>query len=140
MALLADQDYDSGTDTDTASSEGNTTYDLDFLPEIASHPGAVAQYLFWTSERAKKAWRSYMQKPVRKVRRFLWKTGKGTGKGKGGGKRFGKGNGTVPQHLASLQDAQMEQLFASFRKGKRKGKGKDGGDALISNRSTGEGN
>ena len=99
VALLADQDYDSGTDSDTASSEGNTQYELEVPPEIANHPGAVAQHLFWAYERAKRAWRSYMQKPVRRVRRFLKRSGKGTGKGKS---KHGKGKGSVPHFLASL--------------------------------------
>jgi len=126
-AFLADYGYDSGTDTDTASSEGATTYELDVPPEIASHPGAVAQHLFWAYERAKKAWRSYMQKPVRRVRRYLKTKGKGKGKSK-----HGKGKGSLPHYLASLQDDQTEQLFAAFRqKGKGKGKGnKSGGEAL----------
>ena len=141
VALLADQDFDSGTDSDTASSEGNTQYELEVPPEIANHPGAVAQHLFWAYERAKRAWRSYMQKPVRRVRRFLRRKGKGTGKGQA---KYGKGKGSVPHYLASLDGHQAEQLFAAFRrKGKGKGnisKGKGQGQAaLMSNSSTGKG-
>ncbi len=137
-------DVDSGTDSDTASSLGESTYDLstaDIPAEMRGNESAVAQSLFWAYERAKKAWRSFMQKPTRRVRRYLKKKGYTKGKGKYGGKRAG-------QFLADLSEEQTEGIFAGFRKGKGKGnsgrgKGAGGspadGGAHMANRSTGKG-
>ena len=135
---------DSGTDSDTASSLGENNYDLntaDIPAEMRGNESAIAQSLFWAYERAKKAWRSFMQKPTRRVRRYLKKKGYTKGKGKTGGKRAG-------QYLANLSDEETSGVFAGFRKGKGKGnrgrgKGAKGSpsesEAYVANRSTGKG-
>ena len=120
-------DYDSGTDTDTVSSHGDTPMDA-----VSQPPNLHAQNLYWAYQQAKSKWRKFTGKPVRKVRRFL-KREKGKGKSKGKGKVFGKGNYGAPTagaYLATLTDTHVEQVFAiKGGKGKRssgKGFGKSG--------------
>ena len=71
---------DSGTDTDTVSSNDETWSDMDDIP-----PGLddkeKAEELFWAYQRAKGRYRQFTRKPVRRVRRFLKRKGKGKGKG-----------------------------------------------------------
>ena len=99
---------DSGTDTDIVSSNDETWYDLDDIP-----PGlddkAKAEELSLAYQRAKGRYRQFIRKPVRRVRRFLKR------KGKGKGKRSG-------YFLATLSEPEIEKLF--FIRGRRKGKGK----------------
>lgn len=67
-------------------------------------------------EHAKSRWRRHMTKPVRRVRRFLKRSGKGKGRG---GK--GKSRGTSRySFLADMSDEELEHTFL----GKGKGKGK----------------
>jgi hypothetical protein len=72
-------DDDSGTDTDTSSDDGteviNTTFDINGPEHI------VQEQIYWQMRNAKRLWRRYTHKPVRKVRRFVRKN---KGKGKGG--------------------------------------------------------
>ena len=70
-----------GTDTDTASSWGEP---LDYqAPDLSGlTPEQQDEYLYWTYTQAKSRWRRHMQKPVRKVRRFIKLKGRGKGQGK----------------------------------------------------------
>ena len=71
------EDWDSGTDSDTASSCGDVDLtDLNDVPQLQAE-----QDLFWAMEHAKRRWRAYTRKPVRKVRRFFRRYMKGKGKG-----------------------------------------------------------
>jgi hypothetical protein len=88
------------TDTDTVSSCGETPYDYGDLPQ--GTPDQQAEHLFWVYQKAKGRFRRFMNKPVRRVRRFM--------------KRKGKGKGKHPGHyLASLSDMEVEATF--FGKG-----------------------
>ena len=111
------EDNDSGTDTDTASSVGDTWYDYsDIIPGVSEDQ--KAEELFWAYQRFKGRYRRHMRKPVRRVRRFL--------------KRRGKGKGKRPGYfLSTLSDPEVEQLFFAHGKG---GKGKGNGK-----RSSGKG-
>ena len=100
-----DQDIDSGTDSDTASSEGETDY-RDMIPAGIPQSGITA-HLFWAYSRAKAAWRSHMRKPVRRVRRFIRRKGKGKGKGRGK---------SASAFFAEATDEEIEEVF--FGKGK----------------------
>ena len=76
---------DAGTDTDTASDSGGEYEAPAGLPQNAT-PTMIAESLFWAYSRAKVAWRRFMGKPVRRVRRFVRRhhqKGKGKGDGKG---------------------------------------------------------
>ena len=120
--------YDSGTDTDTAS---DFECDETFQEFAGMAHEDIQQDLFWALERAKSRWRQYMNKPIRKVRRFFRKRLRGKGKGKGSGKRpTGKG---VWTYTANLSDEVYEELyFGGCGKGKGRGKG-------VGKRSTGKG-
>ena len=99
---------DSGTDTDTVSSVEETWYEYDDIPEgLDDHQ--KAEELFWAYQRAKGRYRRFMRKPVRRVRRFLKRKGKGKGKRPG-------------YYLSTLSEPEIENVF--FLRGKRKGKGK----------------
>ena len=116
-------DYDSGTDTDTSSSDGNTAYHFDDIPNTSNESELFAQ-VYWAYSKAKGRWRRMTGKPVRRVRRFLkrrpWNLS--PGKGKGNGKnRF--------TFLAEETDENLETIF----KGGGKGKGSKG------RRTTGKG-
>ena len=127
--LYYGEDSDAGTDSDTASSLGQTDYQAEWRSEVPADASQtyIAQHLFWAYQKAKGAWRQYMGKPVRKVRRFVRRY-KGKGKGKGKGKT--KGNLGAPSagaYLQSLADDDIEAVFATKGKGKGKrssGKGK----------------
>ena len=63
MYMAADDD--SGTDTDTSSDDGteqiNTTFDINGPEHI------VQEQIYWQMRNAKRLWRRYTYKPVRKV-------------------------------------------------------------------------
>ena len=101
--------FDSGTDTDTESSIGDTRYDYSDIPAGASEQ-ETAEHLFWAYQQAKGRYRKFMRKPVRRVRRFLRRKGKGKGKHPG-------------FYLTGLSDTEVDQVFFA-PKGKGKGKGK----------------
>ena len=104
-------DYDSGTDTDTVTSEGQTAYTYADIPRDLE-PNQTAEHLFWAYQQAKGRYRKFMGKPIRHVRRFFKKRGKGKGKHSG-------------TYLASLNDYEVSELFFKGKgKGKSKGKGK----------------
>ena len=115
----------SATDTETESSSGAP---LDYRgdPELRNlSPHEVNEHLFWTYQKAKSRWRKHMQKPVRRVRRFLRRGGKGHSKGKGkGSSRF--------DFLANMDDAVVDTVFFG-------GKGKSKGKSKGKHRSTGKG-
>ena len=102
----------SGTDSDTASSFGETQYDfgdVQHLPE----PEQGAQ-LFWAYEHAKARWRRFNNhKPTRKVRRVIKRKGKGKGKGK-----------HARTFLTTMSEDEARTMFVGFGKGKGRGKGK----------------
>jgi len=112
------QDYYSGTDTDTSSSLGDTDHDFRGVPE--GDDNTRAQYLYWLYSQAKKRWRSFTGKPVRRVRRFfrkpLHKGGKGKGKGKGKPRHKGRIDNTF---LADYSPQELEHIFVN--KGKSRG-------------------
>ena len=109
---------DGGTDTDTCSSFGGDVQ----IPE-GEDGEPEAERLFWAYQRAKSMWRRYTGKPTRAVRRF----GRRFLRRKGDSKGFkgkGKGRPNISAFLASLDDAEVEQVYKGMRKGKGKGKGK----------------
>ncbi|CAE8619736.1 unnamed protein product [Polarella glacialis] len=74
-AVPFDLQSDNGTDSDTVSSLGDTAYLVD-MPQ-GLDPSGIAEHLFWAYQQAKGAWRQHMGKPVRAVRRFVKRKGKG---------------------------------------------------------------
>ena len=125
---MNDEDSGNGTDTDTASSCGMG--ELEFPPELpaTATQEEIGQVLWATYDKAKSNWRRFNNKPVRAVRRFVRRKGKGSGKSKGPGK--GKRVGT---YLAELSDQEVDSIFL--------GKGKKGGGKGFNKgkRSTGFG-
>ena len=108
-------DWDSGTDSETESSNGDTQYDMTDIAHLADEE--KEQELYWAQQVAKGKWRQYMRKPTRKVRRFFRRQLRVKGKGKG--KRLsGKG---VTSYTMSLTDDEYEDMY--FGKGKSMGKG-----------------
>ena len=117
------EEYDSGTDSDTASSCGDRQYDFSHLAHLPDDE--KQQVLFANMENSKGMWRQYMRKPVRKVRRFFRKhfsrKGKGRGKGRGKGKRLsGKG---ITLYCQDMDDQEYEEVLFGGR-GRGKGRGK----------------
>ena len=110
---IGDDDEDDGTDTDTASSDGTTPYEQ----PLGNTAGEVTQQLFWAYQKSKAAWRQWMGKPTRSVRRFIRRRAGAVRQNKGKGR--GKGAGAF---LASLTDDEVDIFLG--RKGKGKGKGK----------------
>jgi hypothetical protein len=106
---------DSGTDTDTASSVGEAWYEYEDIEDFENlGEPQQAEELFWAYQRAKGRYRRFMRKPVRRVRRFLKRRGKGKGKHPG-------------YYLANLSEQEIESMFfAKGRKGKGKGKRSSG--------------
>ncbi|CAE7940212.1 unnamed protein product [Symbiodinium sp. KB8] len=124
------EDSDNGTDTDTASSSGETVVPQ-ATPEGDTDPSSLTEYLFWAYTRAKAAWRKHLNKPTRAVRRhtrrYIYSRSKGLKGFKGKGY---KGRPNVSTFLAELGDDEVEYVFKGMRKGKGKGK---------AHRSTGKG-
>ena len=82
-----DDDDDDGTDTDTSSDDW--TEDIQ-LPEIAHMPEQeAAEHIYWMYRRAKRTWRRFTGKPVRRFRRAIKLQKRRRGKGKGKGKVHG---------------------------------------------------
>ena len=107
--MASNTNVESGTDTDTVSSLGEQEYDYSDVPQGLDRD-QTAEHLFWSYQQAKGRFRRFMRKPVRKVRRFIRRKGKGKGKHPG-------------FYLASLNDQDLEEMFfKGFRKGKGKGK------------------
>jgi hypothetical protein len=81
-----DDDDDDGTDTDTSSDDW--TEDIQ-LPEIAHMPEQeAAEHIYWMYRRAKRIWRRFTGKPVRRFRRAIKLQKRRRGKGKGKGRYF----------------------------------------------------
>ena len=123
---LGDYDSGDGTDSDTASSCGDGDADMAAsLAPIAHLPDREKeQYIYWAYQKSKSNWRKWVRKPVRKVRRFFRKPGKGQGKQlrKGNNRLSGKG---ITAYVADLtDDAYDETFFGKGRGGKGRGKGK----------------
>ncbi len=79
------------TDTDTSSDDG-----MEALPDPGvSHldDPSAAEHLYWIYRQAKRTWRRFTGKPVRKFRRAMKWRGFRKGKGKGKGRSKGKGKG-----------------------------------------------
>ena len=69
---------DSGTESDSSSDDWEAPLDNPYLQEP---PERQEQSVYWQYSQAKRLWRRYSQKPIRKVRRFVRKKdGKGKGK------------------------------------------------------------
>ena len=60
-------DYDSGTDTDTSSHNGNTAYTLEDIPATSSE-AELMSHVYWAYSKAKGRRRRMTGKPVRRVR------------------------------------------------------------------------
>ena len=113
---------DSGTDSDTVSSLGETLFDEADLVGLTT--AQRTEHLFWSYQQGKSRWRRHMQKPTRRVRRFLKRDGhKGSMKGKG------------KQRFSFLENVSYESTDNVFFGGKAAGKGKKGNHL----RSTGKG-
>ena len=107
-------ELDSGTDSDTISSLGDTLH-----PPASGSTQEAGQEIFWAYQQAKSRWRQYMNKPTRKVRRFV----RGKGKSKGKGRLPTHGHRSVNTFLTNIHAAgQTSSVFF----GKSKGKGKKG--------------
>ena len=104
-------EIDSGTDTDTVSSVGDNEYTYEDIP-AGLDPVQQGEHLFWAYQRAKGRFRRFMRKPVRRVRRFMKRRGKGRGKHAG-------------HFLATMSDGEVAEFFSkNGPKGRGKGKGK----------------
>ena len=125
-ALIAQDDSDAGTDTDTASSSGLTEVP-EATPEGLSDVAALQEHLFWAYARAKAAWRKFMGRPTRVVwrytRRYISRKGGKTGKGKGA---WSANRPNVSSFLAGINDEEASCIFKGMgrSKGRAKGKGK----------------
>ncbi len=118
---LWEEEYDSGTDSDTSSDSGRESIDMSDL-QAMDHAEASA-HVFWQYRQAKRKWRRLTNKPVRRFRRMVRRTRRTKGKGKGKGS-FGKGK---PVFHAEAYDAVLTYL---------KGRGK-GGRSFSSGKGTG---
>eukprot|EP00974_Lingulodinium_polyedra_P015348 1486935-Lingulodinium_polyedra.AAC.1 len=76
----AGDDFDSGTDSDTASSLGEREYDLQDI--IHLDPTRQERDMFWAYDHAKGRWRKFTKKPARHVRIFFRRRVQGEGKGR----------------------------------------------------------
>jgi hypothetical protein len=110
--------YDSGTDSETESSFGEAiNYNGTQFTGLTDPQ--IDEKLWWQYARAKSMWRKHMKKPVRRIRRFVRRKGKGYRKGRGKGR----------YNFASLMpDEEYDNIFFG-------GKGKSKG----SRRTTGKG-
>lgn len=85
---------------------------LNFDPIPSSDP-AYGEKVYMAYTRARKAWRRFSQKPIRKVRRFFKRKGKGRGK-------------QLRHYLASTDEPDIQAFFQRFNRqynGKSSGKG-----------------
>ena len=71
---------DSGTESDSSSDDWDTPLDNPYLQEP---PERQEQSVYWQYAQAKRLWRRYSQKPIRKVRRFVKRKGGKGGKSSG---------------------------------------------------------
>ena len=74
-------DDSSGTDTDTSSDDGIEP--LDITVDMNGTEHEVQERVYWQMRNAKRQWRRFSHKPLRKVRRLIRKR---KGKGNGGRK------------------------------------------------------
>ena len=93
---------------------------LNFDPIPCSDP-AYGEKVYMAYARARKAWRRYSQKPIRKVRRFFKRKGKGRGK-------------QLRHYLATTDEPDIQAFFQRFNRqynGKSSGKGSRKGKQSI---------
>ena len=99
---------DSGTDTETASSNYTTVVDGPDLQGMTE--AQVGEHLFWNYCQNKSRWRAWAGTPVRRARRFMRRKGKGIGKHKGA-------------FLASLSDDEVSNIFYTGGEGQARPQG-----------------
>ena len=94
---------ENGTDTDTISSFEQSMYDP---PEgyAEEDSNGMAQEIFWQHQRAKSRWKSFMNKPTRRARRFIRRNGKGKYRGKRPEKEIGDTQRQRQRFFAALLD------------------------------------
>ena len=107
--------FDSGTDSDTVSTEGSMDYNAQDLQGLT--PAQVDEHLFWQYQKHKSRWRKHMRKPTRRVRRFVKRRFGGKSRGKGRS-RFG--------FLAEMDDVTYDNTFFGG-KGNSKGRRRSSG-------------
>ena len=92
-----DYDYYSGTNTDTSSDDWGVTDDSADVANLP--PDQQAEQILFQYRHAKRRWRQFTEKPVRRIRRFVRRKG-----GKGGGKsrRYLVEEGPIAQAFVSL--------------------------------------
>ena len=115
----AEEEFDSGTDSDTSSDDGAEDIDFSDVP-VHLTEAQQAVWVFLGYRHHKRRWRRFMKKPVRKIRRTIRREFGRKGKGKGKGKRRRLHGRGVLAFLASLPDADYEEIL--FGKGKGKGR------------------
>ena len=109
-------DIDSGTDSDTQSSDGNEV--LDWTDTQNMTENEIGNHLFMLLQQAKRRWRRFTRKPVRRVRRRIRRALAGKGRGKGGRRRLhGRG---ISAYIQRLSDEHYDDIFFG---GKGRGKG-----------------
>ena len=114
-------DFESdGTDTDTSSDDGERI-PIDFTSWNKMSQGEAGQEIYWMYKTAKKAWRRFSHKPVRKARRFAKRKGSRKGKGKHRGKNAGM---FLSQDLVMQSFLKQKGRFPSTSKSSGKGKSK----------------
>ena len=113
-AYLSDPNVDSGTDTDTISDHG--VFDMDDPELQGMTQPEIDEHIFWQYQRAKTQWRRLTNKPTRRVRRFVKRTGKGKGRKGKGKRRF--------TFLTEMSDEEYSQIFFGGKGKKGYGKGK----------------
>ena len=90
-AAHAEMEEDDGTDTDTSSDDGLEEIPLPDTTQLSERDAAEQIYMAY--RRAKRTWRRFTGKPVRRFRRAIKFQKRRHWKGKGKGRGKGKGNG-----------------------------------------------
>jgi hypothetical protein len=105
-----EDESDSGTDSDTVSSVGDTPHNWDDVMGLA--PVEVSRTLWAHYEYAKGSFGKHEQKPVPKVRRFIRQVFKTKGRGTGKGKRPQRLHGSaLTTYVATFTDEEFELCF-----------------------------
>ena len=84
-----DMEEDSSTDSETSSDDGTAIVGGPDISQMSEAEAAEA--IFYEYRKAKRTWRRFTGKPVRRFRRTFKRTFKSYGKGKSYGKSYGKG-------------------------------------------------
>ena len=114
--------FDSGTDTDTESSDGTEPIDYSDIPVHLTEQ-QQAEYLFLGYQKHKRRFRRFMKKPIRRVRRAVRRAFQHKGKSRGKGKRRRLHGRGVLAYLTSLTYIEFEEVLFGGR-GKGRGKGR----------------